>query len=120
MPLDLAHVDSTKQSTWKSNLLQVLEKRIHIENPPTIDACAHDDLFIIQSQVKIPCTYGVLTDSLLERIITAKHVDFVCDTFNDNPSIEDIWYASHGANASDLDQNRKLLKILCYLSSRDF
>ncbi len=40
---------------------------------------------------------------LLKRITTAKHVDFVCDSFNDNPSIKDIEYASHGANASDLD-----------------
>ncbi len=90
VPLALAHVDSRKQSTWKSNLMQVLEKRIHTENLPTIDACGHDDLFIMQSQVKIPCTYGGPTGALLERIIPAKHVDFVCGTFNDNPSIKDI------------------------------
>ncbi len=80
--------------------MQVLEKRIHTENPLTIDACAHADLFKIQSQVKIPCIYGGPTEVLLERIITAKHVDFVCDTLNDTPSIK---YASHVANASDLD-----------------
>ncbi len=90
VPLTLAHVDSTKQCTWKSKLVQLLEKRIHTENPPTIDACAHDDLFIIQSQVKIPYTYGGPTEALPERIITAKHVDFVCGTFNDNRSIKDI------------------------------
>ncbi len=86
MPLTLAHVDST----WKSKLVQVLEKRIHTENSPAKDVCVHDDLFIIQSQVKIPCTYGGPTGALLERIIPAKHVDFVCGTFNDNPSIKDI------------------------------
>ncbi len=90
VPLALAHVDSTKQSTWKSKLMQVLGKRIHTENLTTTDACPHADLFIIQSTVKIPCTYGGPTESLLERIITAKHFDFVCDTFNDNSSIKDI------------------------------
>ncbi len=103
VPLTLAHVDGTKHSTQKSKLMQVLEKRIQTENTSTIDACAHDAMFIIQSRVKIPSTYGGLAEALLERIITAKRIDFVCDTYNDNPSIKDIEDAAHGANTSDLD-----------------
>ncbi len=104
MPLALAHVDVTKHSTQKSKVMQELEKRIHTENLPTVDACSHDAMLIIQSQIKIPCTYGGLAEAVLERFfITAKHVDFKFDTYNDNPSIKDIDHASRRTNISDPD-----------------
>ena len=50
-----------------------------------IDACIVDGMFLVQSHVDLPSTFG----GQANNVRRANHLDFACDTFK-YPSINDI------------------------------
>ena len=58
--LTFAHIDGLKISTDKSTFFSKLEVRIKITDAPrNIDACIVDGMFLVQSRVDLPSTFGV-------------------------------------------------------------
>ena len=90
VPLTFAHIDGLTISTDKSNLFSKLEVRISTGAPRNIDACIVDEMFLVQSHVDLPSTFGgqasVTLSCLVRRV---NHVDFAPDTFK-YQSINDI------------------------------
>ena len=90
VPLTFAHIDGHKISTDKSTLFSKLEVRIITDAPRNIDACMVDGMFLVQSHVDLPATFGGQANVTLSRLVRrANHVDFACATFK-YPSINDI------------------------------
>ena len=64
--------------------------RIITDAPRNIDACIVIDMFLVQSHIDLPSTFGCQANVTLSRLVRrANHVDFACDTFK-YPSINDI------------------------------
>ena len=79
-----------KISTDKSTLFSKLEARIITDAPRNIDVCIADGMFMAQSHVDLPSTFGGQANVTLSRLVRcANHEDFACDTFK-YPSINDI------------------------------
>ena len=97
VPLTFAHIDGTKTSTDKSSLFSKLEARVHTDAPRNIDVCIVDGMFVIQSLVDLPTTFGGVANVILSRLVRqANRVDFVCDTYK-HPSIKDITREDRGS-----------------------
>ena len=58
VPLTFAHNDGIKISTDKSTLFSKLEVGIITDAPRNIDACIVDGMFLVQSYVDWPSTFG--------------------------------------------------------------
>ena len=58
VPMTFAHIDGLKISTDKSKLFSKLEVRIITDAPRNIDACIIDGMFLVQSHVDLPSTFG--------------------------------------------------------------
>ena len=79
-----------------NQLFSKLEVRIITDAPRNIDACIIDGMFLVQSPVNLPSTFGGQANVTLYSLVRgANHVDFVCDTFK-YPSINDITRENHG------------------------
>ena len=90
VPLTFAHIDGLKISTDKSTLFSKLQVRIITDAPRNIDACIVDGMFLVQSHVDLPSTFGGQANVTLSCLVrSANHLDFACDTFK-YPSINDI------------------------------
>ena len=88
--LTFAHIDGHKISPDKSTLFSKLEVRIITDAPRNIDACIFDGMFMVQSHVDLPATFGGQANVSLSRLVRrANYVDFACATFK-YPSITDI------------------------------
>ena len=97
VPLTFAHIDGTKTSTDKSPLFSKLEARVHTDAPRNVDVCIVDGMFVIQSLVDLPTTFGGVANVFLSRLVRqANRVDFVCDTYK-HPSIKDITREDRGS-----------------------
>ena len=97
VPLTFAHIDGLKISTDKSTLFSKLEVRIPTDAPRNVDACIVDGMFLVQSHVDLPSTYGGQVDMTLSRLVRrANHVDFAPDTLKylSNNVLSEImvWY----------------------------
>ncbi len=88
------------QVSWKK-----LQKRVQSEAPHKIDVTAVDAVFILKGQVDLPDTFGDLSRTILRQILVSKHVDFVCDTYDDHPYIKDVERAQRGSIVSDIQYN---------------
>ena len=90
VPLTFVHIDGLNISTDKSTLFSELEVRIIKNAPRNVDACIIDGMFLIQSHVDLPSTFGGQANVTLSRLIShANYVDFARDTFR-YPLINDI------------------------------
>ena len=73
-----------------NQLFSKLEVRIITDAPRNIDACIGDGMFLVQSHVHLPSTFGGQANVTLSRLVRrANHADFACYTFI-YPSINDI------------------------------
>ena len=91
--LTFAHSDGHKISTNKSTLYSKLEERIITDALRNVDVCIVDRMFLVQSHVDLPSTFGGETNVTLSRLVRrANHVDFACDTY---PSINDVTREDH-------------------------
>ena len=82
VPLTFAQIDGLKISTDKSTFFNKLEVRIITDAPRNIDACIVNGMFLVQSHVDLPSTFGGQANVNLSRLVRrANHVDFACDTF---------------------------------------
>ena len=89
-PLTFAYIDELKVSTDKSTLFSKLKVRIIADAPRNINACIADGMFLVQSHVDLPSTFGGQANVTVSRLVRrAIHVDFAGDTFK-YPSINDI------------------------------
>ena len=100
VPLAIAHVDGSVNKTDKSKLMHKLEERVESGRPPSRDACAIDAMFLIQSLVDVPATFGGIAKVILARLLEfAPRVDFVCDSYK-SPSIKDIEHSRRGSDGT--------------------
>ena len=68
--------------------------RIITDAPRNVDVCIVDGMFLVQSHVDLPSTFGGEANMTQSRLVRrANHVDFTCDTY---PSINDITREDHG------------------------
>ena len=58
VPLTFVHIDGLRISTDKSTLFSKLEVRIITDAPRNIDNCIVDGMFLVQSHVELPSTFG--------------------------------------------------------------
>ena len=73
-----------------------LEVRIITNAHRNVDVCIVDGMFLVQSHVDLPLTFGGEANVTLSRLVRrANHVDFACDTYK-YPSINDITREYHG------------------------
>ena len=94
--MTFAHSDRHKISTDKSTLLSKLKVRIIKDALRNVDACIVDGMFLVQSHVDLPSTFGGEANVTVSRLVScANHVDFACDTYK-YPSINDITREDHG------------------------
>ena len=64
--------------------------RITTDAPRNIDACVVDGMFLVQSHVDLPSTFGGQANVTPSRLVRrANYVDFACGTFK-YLSINDI------------------------------
>ena len=97
VPLTFAHIDGTKVSTDKSTLFSKFEARVVTDAPRNVDVSIVDGMFLIQSLVDLPPTFGGVANVILSRLARlANRVDFVCDTYK-HPSIKDITREDRGS-----------------------
>ena len=90
VPLNFAYIDGLKISTDKSTLFSKLEVKIITDAPRKIDACIVDGIFLVQSRVDLPSTFGGQANVTLSRLVRrVNYVDFACDIFKYR-SINDI------------------------------
>ena len=86
-PLTSVQIDGLKISTEKSTLFSKLEVRIITDAPRNVDACIVDGMFLVQSHVDLPSTFGGQANVSLSRLFRRTYrVDFAGDTFK-YPSI---------------------------------
>ncbi len=85
--------------------MQKLESRGQSQAPHKIDVTAVDAVFILKCQVDLPDTFGDLSRIILRQILLSKHVDFVCDTYDEHPYIKDVEHAQRGSIVSDIQYN---------------
>ena len=69
VPLTFAHIDGHKISTDKSTLFRKLEVWIITDAPRNIDACIVDGIFLVQSHVDLPATFGGQANVTLSRLV---------------------------------------------------
>ena len=82
VPLTFAQIDGLKISSDKSTLFSKLEVRIITDAPRNIDACYLDRMFLVQSHVDLPSTFGDQANVTLSPLVRhANHLDFACGTF---------------------------------------
>ena len=94
--LTFAHIGGLKISTDKLTLFSKLEVSIITDAPRNIDVCNVDGMFLVQSHVDLPSTFGGVANVTLSRLIRrANRVDFACGTYK-YPSINDITREDHG------------------------
>ena len=78
-----------------NQLFSKLKVRIITDAPRNIDACIGDGMFLVQSHVQLPSTFGGQANVTLFRLVRrANNVDFACYTFK-YPSINDITTENH-------------------------
>ena len=78
-----------------NQLFSKLEVRIITDAPRNIDACIGDGMFLVQSHVDLPSTFGGQANVTLSRLVRrANYVDFACDTCK-YPSINYITREDH-------------------------
>ncbi len=70
------------------------------EDPSSVNICELDSMFVVQSQVDLPTTYGAMTNSILRRILSTATtcIDFICDSYKEGPSIKDAEHTLRGAS----------------------
>ena len=96
VPLTFAHIDGIKIPTDKSTLFSKLEVRIITDAPRNEDVCIVDELFLVQSHVDLPSTFGGGANATLSRLVRrANHIDFACVTYK-HPSVNGIAREDHG------------------------
>ncbi len=84
LPWSMATVFGTMQKTTKSLMTKVLITDEHkVKQIPPNSACIIDMMALVQSWTKIPDSFGMLANDLLQHItsIPAKRIDIVCDTY---------------------------------------
>ena len=69
VPLTFAHSDGHKISAEKSTLFTELEVRITADALRNVDACIVDGMFLVQSHVDLPSTFGGEANVTLVRLI---------------------------------------------------
>ena len=106
-----AHSDEHKISTETSTLFSQLVVRIITDALRNVDVCFVDVMFLVQSHVDLPSTFGGEANAL------SNHVGFACDTYK-YPSISDITREDHGlvygeVNVSGPERGipKKLIKL---------
>ena len=56
--------------------------RIITDAPRNVDVCIVDGMFLLQSHVDLPSSFGGEANVTLSRLVRrANHVDFACDTY---------------------------------------
>ena len=99
VPLSLAHVDGSLHKTNKAALMHKLEGKITSGNPPVIEACVVDAMFLIRTLTNLPATFGLLAKLILEKLLAmGQRVDFVCDRYI-TPSIKDLEHIKRSSSA---------------------
>ena len=89
-PLKFAQSDGLKISTEKSTLFSKFKVRIITDAPINVDACFVDGMFLLQSHVNLPSTFGGQANMTLSRLVRrANYVDFARACFKYS-SINDI------------------------------
>ena len=82
--------------TYQSTLFSKLEVRIITDALRNEDVCIVDGMFLVQSHVDLPSTFGGEANVTLSRLVRrATNVDFACDIYR-YPSINDITRDYHG------------------------
>ena len=76
IPFTFAHIDGLKISTDKSFLFSKLEVRILTDAPRNIDACIVDRMFLVQSHVDLPSTFGGQANVTVSSCQTCKTCRF--------------------------------------------
>ena len=71
VPLTFAHIDGLKISTDKSTFFSKLEVRIITDAPINIDSCTVDGMFLVQSRVDLPSTFGGQTNKTLSETVSS-------------------------------------------------
>ena len=95
VPLTFPHIDGLKISTDKSTLFSKLEVRIITDAPGNEDVQTVDKMFLVQSHVDLPSTFGGEANITGSRLVRrANHIDFACDTYK-YPSVNDIAREDH-------------------------
>ena len=69
VPLTFAHSDGHKISTDISTLFSKLEVRIITDALRNVDVCIVDGMFLVQSHVDLPSTFGGEANVTLTRLI---------------------------------------------------
>ena len=69
VPLTFPHSDGQKISTDISSLFSKLKVRITTDALRNIDACIVDGMFLVQSHVDLPSTYGGEANVTLSLLI---------------------------------------------------
>ena len=88
--MTFVHNNRTKISTDKSTLFSKLETKKITDDHRNVDVCIVDGMFLIQSLVDFPVTFGGVANVILSRLgRLANRVDFAYDTYK-HPSIKDI------------------------------
>ena len=77
VPLTFAHIDGHKISTDISSLFSKLEVSLITDAPRNEDAFIVDGMFLVQSRVNLPSTFGGQANVTLSRLVRrANSVDF--------------------------------------------
>ena len=64
----------------KNQPFSKLKVRIITDAPRNIYPCIGDGMFLVQSHVDLPSTFGGQANMTLSRLVScANHVDFACD-----------------------------------------
>ena len=95
VPLNFAHIDGLKISFEKSTLFSKLEVRIITDAPRNVDACIVYGMFLVQSHVDLPSTFGGEANVTVSSFQTCKLCRFACATYK-YQSINDIAREYHG------------------------
>lgn len=68
VPMALAHVDGTIMTRDKSKVLHRLEGKVASSPPPSVNVCAVDGMFLIQSLQNVAPTYSGEAKSIMESL----------------------------------------------------
>ena len=116
IPLAFTHSVGHKISTDKSSLFSKLEVRIFTEALRNVDVCIVERMFLVQSHVDLPSTFGGEANVTLTRVVRrANHVDFACDTYKYLIN-NDITREDHGMVYGEVNVSRPEQGIPTYFT----
>ena len=77
-PLTFARIDGLKIPSGKSTLFSKLKVRIITDVPRNVDVCIVHGIFLVQSRVDLPSTFGGEANMTLSGLVRlANHINFV-------------------------------------------